>query len=62
MEKINNVVKSPIAPKTTNAIWINTEDNTINVFDEHKGWIQVSGGGRGHLLVGTKEDREADSL
>lgn len=59
MEKINNVIKSPIAPKTTNAIWINTEDNTINVFDEHKGWIQVSGGGSGHLLVGTKEDREA---
>lgn len=59
MEKINNVVKSTIAPNTTNAIWINTEDNTINVFDEHKGWIQVSGGGSGHLLVGTKEDREA---
>ena len=43
MEKINNVVKSPIAPKTTNAIWINTEDNTINVFDEYQGWIQESG-------------------
>lgn len=54
MEKINNVVKSPIAPKTTNAIWINTEDNTINVFDEHKGWIQAS-----NLIIGTAEERIA---
>ena len=61
MEKINNVVKSPIAPKTTNAIWINTEDNTINVFDEHKGWIQVSGGGGGNsnLMIGTEDERLA---
>lgn len=58
MEKINNVVKSPIAPKTTNAIWINTEDNTINVFDEHKGWIQVSGGGSTEgFYIGTQEER-----
>lgn len=54
MEKINNVIKSPIAPKTTNAIWINTEDNTINVFDEHKGWIQAS-----NLIIGTAEERIA---
>ena len=54
MEKINNVVKSTIAPKTTNAIWINTEDNTINVFDEHKGWIQAS-----NLIIGTAEERIA---
>ena len=61
MEKINNVVKSPIAPKTTNAIWINTEDNTINVFDEHQGWIQVSsgGGGNSNLMIGTEEERLA---
>lgn len=54
MEKINNVIKSPIVPKTTNAIWINTEDNTINVFDEHKGWIQAS-----NLIIGTAEERIA---
>lgn len=61
MEKINNVVKSPIAPKTTNAIWINTEDNTINVFDEYQGWIQVSGsgGGNSNLMIGTEEERLA---
>lgn len=60
MEKINNVVKSPIAPKSTNAIWINTKDNTINVFDEHKGWVQVSGGGgNSNLMIGTEDERLA---
>ena len=36
MKKINNIISSSIAPKDTDALWINPEDRTINIFDN--GW------------------------
>ena len=39
MRKINNIISSSIAPKDTNALWINPEDRTINIFDN--GWVTL---------------------
>ena len=39
MRKINNIISSSIAPKDTDALWINPEDRTINIFDN--GWVAL---------------------
>ena len=57
MEKINNVVKSPIAPRNTNAVWVNPEDDTIKHFDHKNGWMSV--GGDVKLVTLTKSEYKA---
>lgn len=47
MEKINTIVKSNIPPRDTNAVWLNTEDGSINVFDPQEGWKATAGGAGG---------------
>lgn len=44
MKKINNIISSSIAPKDTDALWINPEDRTINIFDN--GWVTLDGGNK----------------
>lgn len=44
MRKINNIISSSIAPKDTDALWVNPEDKTINIFDN--GWITLDGGNK----------------
>ena len=44
MRKINNIISSSIAPKDTDALWINPEDRTINIFDN--GWVTLDGGSK----------------
>lgn len=39
MRKINNIISSSIAPKDTDALWVNPEDRTINIFDN--GWATL---------------------
>ena len=39
MRKINNIISSFIAPKDTDALWVNPEDKTINIFDN--GWMAL---------------------
>lgn len=39
MKKINNIISSSAAPKDTDALWINPEDRTLNIFDN--GWITL---------------------
>ena len=39
MRKINNIISSSIAPKDTDALWINPEDRTINIFNS--GWATL---------------------
>lgn len=44
MRKINNIISSSIAPKDTDALWVNPEDRTINIFDN--GWVTLDGGNK----------------
>lgn len=44
MRKINNIISSSIAPKDTDALRVNPEDKTINIFDN--GWVTLDGGNK----------------
>ena len=61
MKKINNIISSSIAPKDTDALWINPEDRTINIFDN--GWVTLDGdnklsGDNGQGTVETEPTKE----
>ena len=44
MRKINNIISSTIASKDTDALWVNPEDRTDNIFDN--GWVTLDGGNK----------------
>ena len=53
MRKINNIISSSIAPKDTDALWINPEDRTINIFNS--GWVALG-------IISTQNTRSEEEV